>query len=310
MLTLEKIEIENKEETYMKKLFAALLALSLVLTGCGAKSSSAMSNAYSPMEAAAANDSYSYELGDSDSQLPQGRKFIITENLDAEAEDLDAALAAVTEKLTALDGYIESQRVYNGSIHAGSRYRYADLTLRIPVERLEEFTAAVDSLSNVVSSSRNTEDVTLQYVDTESRVKALETERDRLLELMEQAETMSDLLEIESRLTEVRGELERYASQLKVLDNQIDYATVNLSLSEVTEYTPVTEKTRLEKIRDGFVDSVKGVWNLILDFISFVLMNIPYILLFGLILWGIIALVKRRRRKHPKKQKAEPKKEE
>lgn len=296
----------------MKKLFAALLALSLLLTGCSTKSGSAMSNGYAPPEAAAANDSYGYDLGDTDSgsQLPQGRKFIITENLDAEAEDLDAALAAVTEKLTAMDGYIENQHIYNGSIHAGSRYRYADLTLRIPVENLEEFTAAVDSLSNVVSSSRNTEDVTLQYVDTEAQVKALETERDRLLELMEQAETMSDLLEIESRLTEVRGELERYASQLKVLDNQIDYATVNLNLSEVTEYTPVAEKTRLEKIRDGFVDSVKGVGNLILDFISFVLMNIPYILLLTLILWGILALVKRHRRKHPKKPKAEPKKEE
>ena len=126
---------------------------------------------------------------------------------------------------------------------------------------------------------------------------------------MEQAETMSDLLEIESRLTDVRGELERYASQLKVLDNQIDYSTVNLSLSEVTEYTPVAEKTRLEKIRDGFVDSVKGVWNLILDCVSFVLMNIPYILVFGLLIWGIVALVKRNRKKHPKKPKEAPKQE-
>ena len=94
-----------------------------------------------------------------------------------------------------------------------------------------------------------------------------------------------------------------------MLDNQIDYATVNLSLSEVTEYTPVAEKTRLEKIRDGFVDSVKGVWTLILDCVSFVLMNIPYILVFGLILWGIIALVKRNRKKHPKKPKNENKTE-
>ena len=115
---------------------------------------------------------------------------------------------------------------------AGSRYRYADLTLRIPVEKLAEFTAAVNSLSNVVSSSRNTEDVTLQYVDTESRVKTLETERDRLLELMEQAETMSDLLEIESRLTEVRGELERYASQLKVLDLEPEVMDAGIFLVE------------------------------------------------------------------------------
>lgn len=293
----------------MKKILAILLAISLLLAGCGATSKAAMdSNGYVSAETAAQG---SYDLGDTDTaaQLPQGRKFIITMNLDAEAEDLNGALAAISEKLTALDGYMESQNIYNGSAYSGRRYRHANLTLRVPAERLDEFTAAVDAISNVVSSSRDTDDVTLQYVDTESRVKALETERDRLLELMEQAETMSDLLEIESRLTDVRGELEQYASRLKVLDNQIDYATVNLSLSEVTEYTPVAEETRLEKIRDGFVDSVKGVWTLILDCISFVLMNIPYILVFGLILWGIIALVKRNRKKHPKKPKNENKTE-
>lgn len=293
----------------MKKILAILLAISLLLAGCGATSKAAMdSNGYVVAETAAQG---SYDLGDTDTaaQLPQGRKFIITMDLDAEAEDLNGALAAISEKLTALDGYMESQNIYNGSAYSGRRYRHANLTLRVPAERLDEFTAAVDAISNVVSSSRDTDDITLQYVDTESRVKALETERDRLLELMEQAETMSDLLEIESRLTDVRGELEQYASRLKVLDNQIDYATVNLSLSEVTEYTPVAEKTRLEKIRDGFVDSVKGVWTLILDCVSFVLMNIPYILVFGLILWGIIALVKRNRKKHPKKPKNENKTE-
>lgn len=285
----------------MKKILAALLALSLLLSGCGASSKSAQSVEYAAETGAAAANG-SYDLGDTDTaaQLPQGRKFIITVSLDAEAEALDSALAAVSKQLTALDGYIESQNVYNGSAYSGRRYRYADLTLRVPAENLDAFTAAVGSVSNVVSSSRNTEDVTLQYVDTESRVKALETERDRLLELMEQAETMSDLLEIESRLTDVRGELERYTSQLKVLDNQIDYATVNLSLSEVTEYTPVAEKTRLEKIRDGFVDSIRGVWTLILDCISFVLINLPYILVIGLVLFGIVALAKRRTRKQKK----------
>lgn len=294
----------------MKKILAVLLAISLLMAGCGASSKAAMDSAdYIVQETAAANGSYDFGETETSAQLPQGRKFIITVNLDAEAEELDSALSAISEKLTALNGYMESQNIYNGSAYSGRRYRYANLTLRVPAEHLDEFTAAVDSVSNVVSSSRNTDDVTLQYVDTESRVKALETERDRLLELMEQAETMSDLLEIESRLTDVRGELERYASQLKVLDNQIDYSTVNLSLSEVTEYTPVAEKTRLEKIRDGFVDSVKGVWNLILDCVSFVLMNIPYILVFGLLIWGIVALVKRNRKKHPKKPKEAPKQE-
>ena len=297
----------------MKKLFVLLLSAALLLTGCGSKSAS--TGSYAISETAAANDmlfessSFETDLGDSQT-LPQGQKFIITMDIQAEAEDLDAALSAVTEKAGALGGYIEDQSQYNGSLYSGRRYRSASLTVRIPAEKLEEFTAAVENAGNVVSSSRSTQDVTLQYVDTESRITALKTEQARLLELMDEAATMSDLLEIESRLTDVRGELEQYTSRLKVLENQVDYATVNLDLTEVTEYTPVVEKSRLEKIRDGFVSSVKGVGNLILDFISFVLMNIPYILLFGLILWGILALVKRHRRKHPKKRQAEPKKED
>ena len=294
----------------MKKILAALLALSLLLSGCGASSKASMQEAdYMPAETAAANGSFELAENADVSQLPQGRKFIITVDLDAEAENLDSALSDLTGQLTALGGYIESQRVYNGSAYSGRRYRSANLTMRVPAEHLEEFTAAVHSVSNVISSTRDTDDVTLQYVDTESRVRTLETEQDRLLELMEQAETMADLLEIEARLTDVRGELERYASQLKVLENQIDYATVNLALSEVTEYTPVAKKTRLEKIRDGFVDSIQGVWTLILDCVSFVLINLPYILVFGLVLFGVIALIKRKRRKHPKKEKEEPKQE-
>ena len=298
----------------MKKWICLLLVLLLLLTGCG--SSSMKSDTVAETWAASYDSGYGEDaLGSNDSEgaldnLPQGRKFIIHMDITAEAQELEPALQTVTDRLTALGGYVEDQYIYNGSLYSGRRYRNADLTLRVPADKLSELIATVEETGNVVSSSRSTEDVTLQYEDTESRIAALKTEQTRLLELMEQAETMSDLLEIESRLTEVRGELERYASQLRVLDNQIDYATVNLSLSEVTEYTPVVEKSRLEKIRDGFVSRVKGVGNLILDFISFVLMNIPYILLFGLILWGILALVKRHRRKHPKKPKAEPKKED
>lgn len=293
----------------MKKLFVLLLSAALLLTGCGSKSASTGSYAISET---AANDmlfeSSNFETDFGDSQtLPQGQKFIITMDIQAEAEDLDAALSAVTEKAGALGGYIEDQSQYNGSLYSGRRYRSASLTVRVPAEKLEEFTAAVENAGNVVSSSRSTQDVTLEYVDTESRITALKTEQARLLELMDEAATMSDLLEIESRLTDVRGELEQYTSRLKVLENQVDYATVNLDLTEVTEYTPVAEKTRLQKIRDGFVDSIRGVWNGILDFVSLVIIDLPYLVVLGLVLWAVIALIRRgiRKRKKAKEVKKE-----
>ena len=295
----------------MKKGICLLLALLLLLTGCG--SSSMKSDTVAETWAASYDSGYGedgLETPGSEGtldNLPQGRKFIIRMDIDAEAQELEPALQTVTNRLTALGGYVEDQYIYNGSLYSGRRYRNASLTLRVPADKLPELIATVEEAGNVVSSSRSTEDVTLQYVDTESRITALKTEQARLLELMEQAETMSDLLEIESRLTEVRGDLERYTSQLKVLSNQVDYATVSLSLSEVQEYTPVAEKTRWEKITEGFVGSIRGVWNLILDVLSFLIIALPYFTVLGLAVWAVVIFIRRlRRKKGPKKPKNKP----
>ena len=295
----------------MKKWICLVLALLLLLTGCG--SSSMKSDTVAETWAASYDSGYGEDaLGTNDSEgaldnLPQGRKFIIHMDITAEAQELEPALQTVTDRLTALGGYVEDQYIYNGSLYSGRRYRNASLTLRVPADKLPELIATVEEAGNVVSSSRSTEDVTLQYVDTESRITALKTEQARLLELMEQAETMSDLLEIESRLTEVRGDLERYTSQLKVLSNQVDYATVSLSLSEVQEYTPVAEKTRWEKITEGFVGSIRGVWNLILDVLSFLIIALPYFTVLGLAVWAVVIFIRRlRRKKGPKKPKNKP----
>ncbi len=295
----------------MKKGICLLLALLLLLTGCG--SSSMKSDTVAETWAASYDSGYGedgLETPGSEGtldNLPQGRKFIIRMDIDAEAQELEPALQTVTDRLTALGGYVEDQYIYNGSLYSGRRYRNASLTLRVPADKLPELIATVEEAGNVVSSSRSTEDVTLQYVDTESRITALKTEQARLLELMEQAETMSDLLEIESRLTEVRGDLERYTSQLKVLSNQVDYATVSLSLSEVQEYTPVAEKTRWEKITEGFVGSIRGVWNLILDVLSFLIIALPYFTVLGLAVWAVVIFIRRlRRKKGPKKPKNKP----
>lgn len=295
----------------MKKGICLVLALLLLLTGCG--SSSMKSDTVAETWAASYDSGYGEDgletpgsEGASDN-LPQGRKFIIRMDIDAEAQELEPALQTVTDRLTALGGYVEDQYIYNGSLYSGRRYRNASLTLRVPADKLPELIATVEEAGNVVSSSRSTEDVTLQYVDTESRITALKTEQARLLELMEQAETMSDLLEIESRLTEVRGDLERYTSQLKVLSNQVDYATVSLSLSEVQEYTPVVEKTRWEKITEGFVGSIRGVWNLILDVLSFLIIALPYFVVLGFAVWAVVIFIRRlRRKKGPKKPKSKP----
>lgn len=303
----------------MKKMTAFLVTLCMLaalLAGCGGASKSTQAfDAAAAAPAEAANGAY-YDMesaksedggltGDTDSTvLLEGRKWIITVNMSAETEDLDALMEALNGKISGLGGYVEDQDSYNGSMYSSRRYRSASLTVRIPAERVDEFTEEMSGIANVVSTNLSREDITLSYVATESRVKALQTEEARLLELMEQAETMADLLEIESRLTDVRYELENRASQLRLYDNQVDYATIYLSIDEVQEYTPVEEPTVWERISGGFVSSIKGVGNGLLDLLVWVLAKSPYLVILGGVTVGVVVLIKKRKARKAAKKAA------
>ena len=117
---------------------------------------------------------------------------------------------------------------------------------------------------------------------------------------------LSDLLEIEARLTEVRYQLENYASTLRLYDNQVDYATVSLYITEVEKYTPVEELGFWQRIGSGLADSVENLAKTIVDFISWLIIDLPYLALIGLMIWGITAITKRSiRKRKAKKEKTE-----
>ena len=164
-------------------------------------------------------------------------------------------------------------------------------------------------MANVISQNLRREDITLKYVATSSRVTALETEEARLLELLAKAETMEDLLEIEARLTDVRYELENYASQLRLYDNQVDYATIYLSIDEVQEYTPVEEPGFFERIRTTFSDALEGLGDGIVNITVFLVGNSPYLITIGILAAIVIPTGKRiRKARAAKKAKKEEQK--
>ena len=298
----------------MKKLFTLTLALLVAVSlfdGCGAKSEAMDAPAADAPAADAPAENYGGAMDDGlststdvgQSSMPENQKIIITRNLEAQTEEMDPLLASINQKINQLGGYIEAQNIYNGSAYASYRYRYANLTIRIPADKLDQFISHVAENSNVVSESTTTENITLSYVAVESRISVLEAERDRLLEFMEQTENMEDLLLIEERLTEVVAELEKVTAQLRTYDNLVTYSTVNLYLEEVVEYTEVEEEpeTVWERIASGFSKSIKNVGNGLVDFFVWVVVALPYLILWGAIIAVVVIIILRATRGKKKK---------
>lgn len=311
----------------MRKQFLAItLCLLLVfsLVGCAAASKDVATDnggaMYDPESAVEGDSAMNFwedgSLTDNSASkeepsLPADRKLIQTVDMSVETENLDIVLGHIDTRVGELNGYIEASNIRNGSMYSGRRYRSAELTVRIPAENLTQFVDHMGEVSNVVSSNKTVDDVTLSYVSIESRMKALQTEETRLLELLAKAETMDDLLTVESRLTDVRTELEQVTSSLRVMDNQVNYATVDLYISEVTEYTPVEEpETVWERISTGFVKSLKGVKTFFEELFVFLIVASPYFVLIVILIGVpvvivalIIKLILRRNRKKKAQQK-------
>lgn len=296
----------------MKKLFALLLVLLFVagmLTGCAAKP---MQGEYDSAHQGKQENGLAAPEKPQTPAAPENRKLIRTQYIEAETEDMDSLLAEIDSRVAQLGGYIEDRTVHNGSAYSSGYTRNADMTLRIPVASMDTFIDQMEEQANILSTSETSEDVTLTYIATQSRITALETEQTRLLELLAIAENMNDLLLIEARLTEVRAELENVTSQLRLYDNLVDYGTIHLNLREVKTFT-VAEETLGQRISGGFARSMKSLGNGLTELMVFLLTRLPYLIplaVIGSVVLVIIRLTERKRRKKEKAAQSDPSSED
>lgn len=257
-----------------------------------------------------------------DTQIMEtNRKLIKTVNLSVETQEFDKLLGTVENKTAEYGGYIEQLYTYNGSIYNSSRsYKNASLTLRIPKENLDDFLTEVGKAGNITSRTESVEDVTLTYVDMESHKKVLLAEQERLLSFLEQAQTIEEIITIESRLSDVRYQIESMESQLRTYDNLVDYSTVYLEINEVAVLTPVEEEqeTIWERMGSGFMNSVDSLLHELQElFVGFVVI-LPYLLFILLVILAIVGIVvggvklgmKKNNKKNTKKGAKEPAKAE
>ena len=297
---------------------SAIIMLSL-LCGCGAASSNKAADSsmslpqaydqngfYYETEASGASDfSYSEEAPQNASGvLPAEAKVIYSADLELESTEFDDAASRLEALVTELGGYFESSSVDN----YGS-YRSASYTVRVPADSFDSLCTSAGGIGNLTSINRRKEDVSESYYDTDSRLQTQKTKLARLQELLAQAESMEDIITIESAISDTELAIDQLTGTLRRYDSLIGYSTVNITLREVyklseAEQAPITFGERLSAaFRRGCTGFVDGVQ----DFVLTVARNWAGILLFLAVCAAVIVIIIRIRRSRRAKKAAREK---
>lgn len=223
------------------------------------------------------------------------RKLIKNLDYTVETREFDEFVEKLNKLVNDSGGYVEYAQV-SGNSYGNSGNRYAQYTLRVPVNQLEDIKDKIEALGNVTQASEQVEDVTLNYVDTESHIAALKAEQESLMAMLEKADSLEAVMAIQSQLTEVRYQLESYESKLRTYDNAVEYSTISLTVDEVECETKVADSygARLKERISGNLYELKEGF---LSFSLWLIGGIPYWILLAVLLTIIILILKARKRK-------------
>ena len=312
----------------MKKKTALLLSLlllfSLVLTACGSGKAdhftgesmdmiiSPEAPQVAPMEPEVDADGfYSKDYSGSDVMVDSAiyndpnAKVIRSAELTIQTLEFDQSVAKLAALTESMGGYYETAQIDAGGYYDRYASRSAYYIVRIPKANFVSFRDNVGEVGHLYSIVENSRNVGEEYYDTEARLATLETKQERLLALLEKADVMKDIIELESALANVQYEIDKYNTTLRKYDSLIDYSTFTVHLREVhkIEQEPGPQEgfgTRfLASLKDGLSEFCEGVQ----DFALWLARNIVALVIWAIVIVAVVKIIlwrvkKRRSKKH------------
>ncbi len=296
------------------------LVLTLSLIGCGASApmmpdsmeSGSVERVVQEMEKPAANGSWAGDTDDSTAVGEVERMIIRNAELDLVVKDTEAAQEAVEGIVGEVEGYVLSAERYAYN----ENQTHVNMTLRVPAEQFNLVMSRLrDMALEVQRDSMSSQDVTEEYVDLRSRLKAQETKAARLEELMEEAEDTEAVLEVYRELSATHQEIERLKGRMNYLENAAALATIVVYLRPDEVAGPVeVSRWRPGGTLKSAVEALIETLKFLVDALIWIMIYIaPVLLVIGLVGFGIFQVLRRVfrfRRKSKKAKTPEPEVEE
>lgn len=313
----------------MKKTLSLLLAVLLVfaLCACGSadSASSAPSAAYDMVStetaypAEAPEEDYGgfavaggTQLETGSGAAPEGspEKLIYSASATVETTEFDQTIEKLSALVEQYGGFVESSSINGSNYYTQSRgyssERYASYVIRVPSGKFSALMGSLSTLGNVPYSHTYTENITAQYYDTDARLTAYQTQEARLLEMMEAAETVEDLIAIEEKLTELRYQIESLQSTLKNWDRQVAYSTLDLEVQEVIEYTPESRMSYGQELALALTNGLRRTGEFFKDLLLAIVGALPALVILAVVLAILIPVWKKHRKARRAKKNPPP----
>jgi hypothetical protein len=154
------------------------------------------------------------------------RKLVRTAGLDLTVNSPADAAEQIRQMAETMGGYLEATQI-GGTKEAPT----ADITIRVPAAHFEDAKAQIRKLAaHVESEKTDAQDVTRQYIDMEARLRNLRAEETQYLTILKSAYKVTDLLEVEQKLSEVRGQIEQQQAEFQALSKQVETVAITISL--------------------------------------------------------------------------------
>lgn len=237
-----------------RKLVAAtgIAVFTVLALGLGILTTSSQSLTSQPEMALDKQAAYDSSLGASgDFAGSQERKRATTMDIELEVRDVSEAQKAVKDLISGSKGYITSTDFNSRQADSGS------MTVKIPDSNASSFVTALEGLGRIESKSKDVQDLTDQYDETQAELESKKRELQRLQQLMNRTDKVSELIKVQERISQVRSRIDYLEQRMQRLENRVSYTEIRIDFSEPTPFnTDFNPRETVNNAYQGFFNSI------------------------------------------------------
>jgi hypothetical protein len=231
------------------------------------------------------------------------RKIIRSADLTIEVENFDTAFTSIETIILGI-GFVQETNINTDRVYVDNEvkfFRRGTIVLRVARDNFDTVLNKLRGIGDVYNYTTHGEDVTEQYFDVESRLRLLKMEQEKIEAYVAKLNDLDQIFKAESKLTEIRYQIESLTGKLNKLSSLVDLSTITINLNEKRPGNDVKPKTYGEKLLDSLKQSLLDVVDSLGDLLLFLIAALPTLVLLGLfVLIGVVLyrkFVKNRRQK-------------